>query len=72
MTTLDDIICGQVLLQEYMLVDSQLQSIEVFRRGKNKLWTYHAFSPGEDVELAALGISFPLAKVYRNVALSEE
>jgi len=59
-------------IQEYMLVDSQLQSIEVFRRGKNKLWTYHTFSPGEDVELAALGISFLLAKIYRNVALSED
>ncbi len=59
-------------IQEYMLVDSQLQYIEVFRRGKNKLWTYHAFSPGEDVELAALGISFPLAKIYRNVSFSED
>ena len=52
---------------EYMLVDSQRQAIEVFRREKNKLWTYHAFGPGDDVELASLGARFPLAKAYRNV-----
>ena len=59
-------------IQEYMLVDSQLQSIEVFKRGKNKLWSYYAYGPGEEVELGGLGISFPLAKIYRNVTFSED
>lgn len=55
---------------EYMLVDSQRQTVEVFRREKNKLWTYHAFGPGDEVELASLGVRFPLMKAYRNVVFS--
>jgi Uma2 family endonuclease len=59
-------------VQEYVLVDTQRQAVEVFRRGKNNLWTYHAFRQGDDVELASLGISFSIAKVYRNVVLPED
>lgn len=56
-------------IQEYVLVDTQRQWVEVFRREKNNLWTYRAFEPGDDVELASLDIHFPIAKIYKNVAL---
>lgn len=59
-------------LREYVLVDSQRQSVEVFRREKNKLWTYHAFEDGDEVELTSLDLHFPLAKLYRNVVLPED
>ena len=59
-------------IQEYMLIDAQIASIEVFRREKHNLWTYHAFGAGEEVELSSLGIHFPLVKVYRNVVFSED
>ncbi len=57
-------------IQEYMLIDSQLASIEIFRREKHSLWTYHAFGVDDEVELSSLGIHFPLVKVYRNVVFS--
>ncbi len=59
-------------VQEYMLVDSQRQAIEVFRREKNNLWTYHALGTDDDVELVSPGVRFPLSKLYRNVVLSED
>jgi Uma2 family endonuclease len=59
-------------VQEYVLVDSQIPSVEIFRRGKPNLWTYHAFGKGDEVEFASLGIRFPLGKIYRNVVFSEE
>lgn len=59
-------------IREYMLVDSERQTVEVFRREKNTFWTYHAFGPGDDVELASLGVRFPLVKLYRNVVLVED
>jgi Uma2 family endonuclease len=59
-------------IREYVLVDSQRQTVEVFRREKNTFWTYHAFGPGDDVELASLGVRFPLVKLYRNVVLAED
>jgi len=58
-------------IQEYMLIDSRRASIEVFRREKQKLWTYHAFGSEDEVELSSLSIYFPLAKIYRNVVFGE-
>ena len=54
-------------IQEYVLVNTRYPSIEVFRRAKNTFWAYHAFEPGEDVELASIGVRFPVADVYENV-----
>ena len=59
-------------IREYVLVDSQRQSVEVFRREKSNFWTYHVFESGDDVELVSVGIRFPLAKLYRNVVLPED
>jgi Uma2 family endonuclease len=59
-------------IQEYMLIDSQHPSIEVYRTAKDKLWRYNAFGTGDEVTLTSLNILFPLAKVYRNVVLPEE
>jgi Uma2 family endonuclease len=59
-------------IQEYMLVNSQHPSIEVYRSEKDTLWRYHAFGTGDTVMLTSLDILFPLAKVYRNVVLPEE
>ncbi len=62
--------CPTIL--EYMLINSQHPSIEVYRPEKDKLWRYNAFGTGDEVVLTSLNIRFPLAKVYRNVILPEE
>lgn len=59
-------------IQEYVLIDSQHQDVEVYRREKNRFWTFHAFEPDDDVELVSLGVRFPIAAVYENVLFSEE
>jgi Uma2 family endonuclease len=59
-------------IQEYMLINSQHPSIEVYRSEKDTLWRYHAFGTGDNVTLTSLDILFPLSKVYRNVVLPEE
>lgn len=58
-------------LQEYVLVDTQRQAIEVYRRETDSLWTLHPFGPGDEVELASLGVRFPVAEAYRDVVFSE-
>jgi Uma2 family endonuclease len=60
------------IMQEYVLVDTQRQAVEVYRREADNLWTLHPFGPGEEVELASLGIHFPLAAVYADVVLADE
>ena len=59
-------------LQEYVLVDSQRQAVEVYRRETDNLWVLHAFGPGDEVNLASLGVRFPAAAVYADVKLPDE
>lgn len=59
-------------MQEYVLVDTERQAIEVYRRETDSLWTLHPFGPGDEVELASLGIHFPIAGAYRDVVFPEE
>lgn len=62
--------CSSV--QEYVLVDTQQQAVEVYRRKTDTLWTLHPFGPGDQVELASLSLSFPIAALYENVTLPED
>ncbi|GAC1566972.1 MAG: Uma2 family endonuclease [Ktedonobacteraceae bacterium] len=59
-------------IQEYVLIDTQRQAVEVFRRETENLWTLHPFGPGDAVELASINVSFPIAALYKNVALADE
>ncbi|HLJ32739.1 MAG TPA: Uma2 family endonuclease [Ktedonobacteraceae bacterium] len=54
-------------IEEYVLVDTQRQSVDVYRRASNTLWTLHLFGPGDRVELARLNISFPIVALYVDV-----
>ena len=58
-------------IEEYMLIDTQQQAIEVYRRASATLWALHLFGPGDQVELKSLNIRFPLAVLYENVVLPE-
>lgn len=59
-------------IEEYVLVNTQQKTIEVYRRARPNLWTLHVFEPEQQIELASLGISFPIAAVYRNVIMPKE
>lgn len=59
-------------IQEYMLVDTQRQCIEVFKRERSNLWLYRTFGAEDILELVSLDIAFPVASVYRNVVLLPE
>jgi Uma2 family endonuclease len=54
-------------VQEYVLVNTTAQWIEVFRRERTNFWRYLAFEYDEEVELASVGIHFPISMVYRDV-----
>lgn len=54
-------------IQEYVLVASDCQLIEVYRRASEKLWTIHTFGQDEFVELASLGVRFSVASAYEDV-----
>lgn len=59
-------------VQEYVLIDTQHQAVEVYRRQSETLWTLHPFGPGDQVELASLNVSFPITELYEGIELKED
>ena len=57
--------------QEYVLVSTLEQAIDLYRRQTEKLWTFHPFGPDDMVELKSLNIRFPIAEVYENLIFPE-
>ena len=56
-------------LEEYVLIETQRQAVDIYRRAKGDLWTLHFFRTGDTLELTSLHVSFPLSALYQNVAL---
>ena len=50
-------------LQEYVLINTKYQAVEVYRRYED-IWTYRQFDPGQEVELASMELSLPIAAFY--------
>ncbi len=57
-------------VQEYVLVSTKYQLVELYRRSPEG-WVLHVFGPSDTVELASLGISFPVAALYRYTDVPE-
>ena len=59
-------------IQEYVMVNTEYQAVEICRRARNDLWSFHVFRSGEDVELPSLGVRFPITAVYEDVTFPPE
>lgn len=58
-------------VEEYVLVSTDNQTVEVFHRTAESWMEYHArvYGEGDTIELASLGIRFPLASLYRRTTV---
>lgn len=56
-------------LREYVLIDSERLSIDVFRRNETDQWVLFPFSAGQTLELASIGFSAELEAIYEDVDL---
>ncbi len=59
---------GLPTVQEYVLVGSTYQSIEIHRREGN-FWRKYHYRTGDLVELTSIGVSFPFDEVYEDMVL---
>ncbi len=56
-------------IQEYVLINTEFQVIEICRREKHDLWSFQILMPGQAVELISLpGVHFAVTDVYEGVA----
>jgi Uma2 family endonuclease len=51
-------------VQEYVLVATRYQAVEVYRRGEPH-WTYQGYAPGERIELECIAVQLPVDHLYR-------
>ena len=56
-------------LQEYVLVNTRLARVEVFRRNADPTWTLRVYGPGETVELASIEVNLAVDELYARVEL---
>ncbi len=56
-------------LQEYVLVSSETQSVEVFRRRPLDRWEFMAYGEGDRVILESIGLTVDVEAFYQNVVL---
>ncbi|MBU0593570.1 MAG: Uma2 family endonuclease [Gammaproteobacteria bacterium] len=57
-------------LQEYVLVDTEQEGVEYYRRSDNGEWIMHPYGAGETVTLHGLNLTFPIGTVYQDVVFT--
>jgi Uma2 family endonuclease len=51
-------------VEEYVLVNTKRQLVEVFRRTAEGWTAYHIYGPEDVVELTSIGVHIPVAALY--------
>ena len=59
------------LVQEYVLVATRYQLVEVYRRTSQGWTEYHVYGPGDEVELTSIDVHLPLAALYEDTDVPE-
>jgi Uma2 family endonuclease len=59
---------GCPTVEEYVLVASKYQAVEVYRR-TSQSWTYDAYGPSDEIELSSLAINVSVAALYRDAGV---
>jgi Uma2 family endonuclease len=59
-------------LQEYLLIESDRVSVDLYRRGAGRMWHYYPYLAGDIIELASIDFSCTIESIYEDVILIEE
>jgi Uma2 family endonuclease len=57
-------------MQEYVMVSSQRQEVEVLRRGINGEWEKTMYLASETVQLLSIELSIPMSDIYEDTGIS--
>jgi Uma2 family endonuclease len=60
-------------IQEYVLVSTALQMVEVFRRHTDSnMWLYQQFRPSQEVEFTSINFTIPMTDLYKLTGIPEQ
>ncbi len=57
-------------LQEYVLIDTDTRTTDIYRKGKDGLWVLHPFGRDETVELASVALTISAAVLFDELDFS--
>lgn len=58
-------------IEEYVLISAQSLKIELYRKEQNK-WVYYGVGANDDLDLACLGVHFPIIEAYEGINPEED
>ena len=56
-------------LREYVLVASETQSVDLFRRTQSGEWTFIPYTEGDQIELKSVGLTISVNSLYEDVVI---
>ncbi len=59
-------------LQEYVLVDSESISVEIYQRGEGKIWHYSAYTEGESITLSSIEFTSAIEVLYEGISFETD
>ncbi|WP_017325130.1 Uma2 family endonuclease [Synechococcus sp. PCC 7336] len=59
-------------LQDYVLVSSETQRVEIYRRTNHNTWEYTLYELGDTLQFSSIDLALPLDRLYENVVLVPE
>jgi len=59
-------------LQEYVLIDSESMSVEVYQRGEGKMWRYYEYTNGDAIALQSIEFECPIELLYEGISFDQE
>jgi Uma2 family endonuclease len=59
-------------LQEYVLIDSESMSVEVYQRGEGKMWHYYEYTNGDVIALQSIEFEFSIELLYEGISFDQE
>ncbi|NET88354.1 MAG: Uma2 family endonuclease [Kamptonema sp. SIO1D9] len=59
-------------LQEYVLIDSESKSVEIYHRGEGKMWHYYQYEAGETMLLKSIEFECAIDLLYEGVTFEDE
>jgi Uma2 family endonuclease len=54
-------------VEEYVLVNTTYQKVEIYRRERGIFWIYAELGPLDELHLTSLNVHFPVAAIYESV-----
>ncbi|MBW4501555.1 MAG: Uma2 family endonuclease [Scytonema hyalinum WJT4-NPBG1] len=59
-------------LQEYVLIDSEIISVERYSRGEGRMWLYYPYTSGDIITLSSIEFECPIELLYESVVFGTE